>query len=69
MLGRTRAAISGALLALAVAAPAAHAVDTDQWVRWANTPRDTTIRSLDWAGAYYAASENDGVFWSSNPLS
>ena len=56
MLGRTRSAATGALLALAVMAPAAQAAVPDTWTRWANVPRDTTIRSLDWAGALYAAS-------------
>jgi hypothetical protein len=68
MLGRTRSVVTGALLALAVAAPAAQAAVPDQWTRWANVPRDTTIRSLDWAGALYAASESDGVYWSANPF-
>ena len=68
MLGRSRTIVTGALLALAVLAPAAQAADdpTDKWARWLGTPREATVRSLDFLGTLYAGTEDDGVY--SSPL-
>ncbi len=56
--------LAGALLALtitATAAPAQAAVP-DKWARWIATPREATIRSLDFLGTLYASGENEGVY-------
>ena len=52
----------------ALAAPALAAGDGDpfdQWLRWGGSPREATVRSLDFIGpALFAGSESDGVFMS-----
>lgn len=64
---RTGIVLSTLLLSTtAFAAPALAAGDADpfdQWLRWGGSPREATVRSLDFIGPLlFAGSESDGVF-------
>lgn len=67
----TTTAVLSAFVFSAAGATAAHAADPDpidKWARWQGTPRNATVRSLDFIGPLlFAGTEDDGVYTS--PLS